>query len=202
MVSFQQGAPCNGPLFFLQSSFPLEISRLLYGQHTQAIGAVVCNSTPAELHHKILWCSHMYLWFNKNHAGNLLHFKTVELLCSLGFMCVCVWVGRWDSCWWCNMIGWNMNNIPICHSYIFKHMNKYPVFAQLVHWRHLFTHVQCSHPANWLPVIGSVLFVVTLDDFPVLLSHQWLQSLVFVFSKQIIFNDPPMSTLRWSIDFL
>lgn len=47
--------------------------------------------------------------FNQNHADSLSHLKTVWLHCLLAFMCVCVWVWRCDSCWWCYMTGWNLN---------------------------------------------------------------------------------------------
>ena len=59
----------------------------------------------------------------------------------------------------------------------------------------------CLDSANWLSTLRSVLFVVRLDDFPMPLSHRWLQSLV-EFSQCIIFNCPLTGTLIWSIDTL
>lgn len=94
--------------------------------------------------------------FNQSHADSLFSFKNCVIALPVGVFCASVWVGRWDSCWWCYMIGWNMNSyLDMCVCLCVRFMC----------CRHAAIRSQCLHTANWLSMYKSVLFVVTLDDY-------------------------------------
>lgn len=143
------------------------------------MGAVVKNSTPAELHHRF---SDIPTWIRDADAVFHLENGRVEKCVSCfspGSPCV-GWFGRWESCWSRSVIGCrrylhtickNDGGHPLCRSVRVLQMRIYTC-----------TMFTCSK-LTIQAMIGLVCW--DTDDFPVLLSHQRLQSLV-VFRKLII----------------